>query len=83
MKTTGFKPKIVTVLATLSFLSISVPTIAADFFPLDVWEEIEAWEQTTMAALDPYISVHNETIPWALMMPKWSMRHSHLMCGKN
>ena len=63
MKTTGFKPKIVTVLATLAFLSISVPTIAADFFPLDVWEEIEAWEQTTMAALDPDIAVHNETIP--------------------
>ena len=62
MKTTGFKPKKVTVLATLAFLSISVPTIAADFFPLDVWEEIVAWELTTMAALDPDIAVRSETI---------------------
>ena len=63
MKATGFKPKIVTVLATLAFFSISSPTIVSDFFPLDVWEELEAWEQTTMAALDPDIAVHNETIP--------------------
>ena len=63
MKTTGLIPKIMTVLATLAFLSISSPTIVSDFFPLDVWEEIEAWEQTTMAALDPDIAVHNETIP--------------------
>ena len=63
MKATGFKPKIVTVLATLTFFSISVPASAADFFPLDFWEELEAWEQTTMAALDPDIAVHNEAIP--------------------
>ncbi|MDX2453724.1 hypothetical protein [Desulfosarcina sp.] len=63
MKTTGFKPKIVTVLATLAFFSISAPTIVSEFFPLDVWEEIEAWEQTTMAALDPDIAVHNEATP--------------------
>jgi len=66
MKTTGLIPKIMTVLATLAFLSISSPTIVSDFFPLDVWEEIEAWEQTTMAALDPDIAVHNEAKPLAV-----------------
>jgi hypothetical protein len=66
MKTTGLIPKVMTVLATLAFLSISSPTIVSDFFPLDVWEEIEAWEQTTMAALDPDIAVHNEAKPLAV-----------------
>ena len=66
MKTTGLIPKVMTVLATLAFLSISSPTIVSDFFPLDVWEEIEAWEQTTMAALDPDIAVQNEATPFGV-----------------
>ncbi len=63
MKTTDFKSKTVAVLATLVFLSIPVPTIAADFFPLDIWEEMDAWEHTLTAGLDPDIGVKNQTIP--------------------
>ena len=66
MKTTGLIAKIMTVLATLAFLSISSPTIVSDFFPLDVWEEMDAWEQTTMAALDPDIAVNDQTMPQGL-----------------
>lgn len=63
MKTTGLIAKIMTVLATLAFLSISSPTIVSDFFPLDVWEEMDAWEQTTMAALDPDSAVNDQAMP--------------------
>ncbi len=66
MKTTGLKSKTVTVLATLSFLSISVQTIAADFIPFDVWEEIEAWEQTITAGLDPENVGYNQTMPMGI-----------------
>ena len=66
MKTTGLKLKTVTVLATLAFLSISVQTIAADFIPLDVWEEIEAWEQTITAGLDPDSVGYDQTMPMGI-----------------
>lgn len=42
----------------LAYLSFSVPTIAADYFPLDVWEEMLAWEQdkatTSVADAEAY-----------------------------
>jgi hypothetical protein len=63
MTITGLKLEMLTVLATLAFLIISAPAIGAEYFPLDVWEEMEAWEPTTYAALDPDIAVYHETAP--------------------
>jgi hypothetical protein len=31
----------------MAFLSISITAYAADFFPLDVWEDLEVWEQNS------------------------------------
>ena len=47
MKRKTLNLKTLTVLAIITFLSITVPTYAADFFPLDVWEELENWEQNS------------------------------------
>jgi len=63
MKIADLKLEILTVLATLAFLSTSVAAIAADYFPLDVWEEMDAWEQTITAGLDPDLARHNESMP--------------------
>ena len=45
MKRKTLNLKTLTVLAIIACLSITVPANAADFFPLDVWEELETWEQ--------------------------------------
>jgi len=45
MKRKTVNSKTLTSLAITAFLCITVPTFAADFFPLDVWEELETWEQ--------------------------------------
>jgi hypothetical protein len=63
MKITGLKPKALTVLVTLALLSVSAPTLAADFLPLDVWEEMEAWEFHLTASLNPDAAGTIETIP--------------------
>lgn len=44
MKTKTVNSKTLTALAIMAFLGITVPTYAADFFPLDIWEELETWE---------------------------------------
>jgi hypothetical protein len=45
MKTKTLNSKTLTALAIMAFLSVAAPTYATDFFPLDVWEELEIWEQ--------------------------------------
>ena len=45
MKRKTLNLKTLTVLVIIACLSITVPAYAADFFPLDVWEELETWEQ--------------------------------------
>ena len=58
MQRPGQRTRIITALAMLAYLSFSVPTIAADYFPLDVWEEMLAWEQdkatTSVADAEAY-----------------------------
>jgi hypothetical protein len=45
MKRKTLNSKALTAFAITAFLIITVPTYAAEFFPLDVWEELENWEQ--------------------------------------
>ena len=63
MKTAYFKSLPVVVLATLALLGTPALTMADDFFPLDVWEEMDAWERIITAGLDPDVSRYNETLP--------------------
>ncbi len=44
MKRTISKFKLIAVLASVTCLSVAVPTYASDFFPLDLWEEMANWQ---------------------------------------
>ena len=48
-------------LISLVILAISVPTAAADFFPLDVWEEMVDWQSKR--------SINHEPITESILQP--------------
>ncbi len=36
--------KAFTTLAIMTFMGIALPVAASDYFPIDIWEEMESWE---------------------------------------
>ncbi len=58
MKQTIFTLKIIAVLACLTYPGFAVTTHAADFFPLDLWEEMADWQLPNRVAheadVEPY-----------------------------
>ena len=45
MKRSHQRSKTISVLAILVYFSVPSHGLVADFFPLDVWEEMDVWEQ--------------------------------------
>lgn len=39
-----------TALVIMTFMGVTVPISASDFFPHDIWEELETWEQNNVVA---------------------------------
>lgn len=60
MKPTIWKLKIVAVLATLIYLGFAFPIGAADFFPLDLWEEMAGWQQNKAVVRGADIEAYSE-----------------------
>jgi hypothetical protein len=63
MKRTPLPSRILTAVAVAAFLSIAVPAYAADFFPLDVWQEMQAWEQANGAEDEKLMPAYRQPIP--------------------
>ena len=60
MKRSDQRSKTISVLAVIVFLSVPFNVFAADFFPLDVWEEIEFWEQNKVTATVNDVEAYSE-----------------------
>ena len=77
MKRKSLNSKTLTALAIMAFLSITVPTYAADSFLLDVWEGLEIWEQNNGEVYVTVTDTYSE--PMSMNLEKVKIVHTSFL----
>jgi len=77
MKRKSLNSKTLTALAIMAFLSVTVPTYAADSFLLDVWEGLEIWEQNNGEVYVTVTDTYSE--PMSMNLEKVKIVHTSFL----